>query len=242
MTFQHEYRLIPIDVCKYAILSKKTRTVQIYFILNITFSGKCKLSSADISRISDQLKITPKTFKSHLTKLIGWNWIGFNPKSGYCHIRGINHIHRSVGVKTRSASEFMLKEITHFKEYCIATFVAYLINRQKSERFRSERQEARSNQNRDPNDITYNYVCLSVLANFLQISKSSASRYIRLAAKKGYLKVDHVFTPLLGSHSGIPVSNYRDPRIRIRNKQVVIQEPNRMEHNLHLKRRKKLEP
>jgi hypothetical protein len=221
---------------------KISRTIQVYVYLNLISNGKIKLPESEKKNIADSLKITIKTFKTHLEKLIELNWIGYNPISGFYFIRGLNYVHRHIGVKTKTSSEFLIEEILFFKEFCIASFVGYLIQLQKSKRWRSGRLKARPNHEDQVSNLKYNFVCLSTLARFLDISKSSAHRYVRKAEKANYLSVEFQFTKLHLKKKDAMGLIKVFPQIRNYGKRVMLQEPNKTSHNMSFKRRKKMEP
>lgn len=259
MFYKNKYLLIPVDLCKYALVYKKVSDVRIYIFLKAISSGKIRIPNELIKSFSRELSITPKTFTKHLKLLIKANWIGYNPNSGYYFIRGFESIRIIESFKIRAACEFGIDDLKTFKEFCLSAFISYCINRQRSIRWHSKHVEAhsnvrrskswqseclkaRSNQDCQPDLLSYDKLALEMLAEFLGICKTSAHLYIGLGKDAGYLKTKEMYCKIKMKCSYVKQAREYNPRIKIRNGEVVLQLPNKITHNMHFKRRKKIEP
>ena len=236
------YYLVPVDLCKLCLQEGLVNTTRVHIYLKYITSGKTRITKELINKTSKHLQLDLKTVKKHIDIMYDRNWLGFNPASGYTFIRGFESLRIIEGFTTRAGSEFLISEINEFKEFCVASFVGYLLNRQKSRLWQSERLKARSSQDCHKACDFRNCISNETIGQFLGKSKSTASRYIRSAEKVGYFKVEYNYTSLTLNRRDLGLVEKHNPRIKYKGGEVVMQEPNIIHHNMHFRRREKLQP
>ncbi len=170
MNLRKKYLKFPVEICRYILENRISTTAQVYTYLNFSCSGKIIIDRHLRIKISGDLSLHPKTINHHILELKKRNWVGYNPNSGISHIRGMDKIRQIEGFHSRTAAEFSKDDIRLFKSFCTATFVAYLINIQRSKRWRSERYQSRSNHKHHQKISEYDSVSLNFLADSLKIT------------------------------------------------------------------------
>jgi hypothetical protein len=121
--------LVPIHIARHVLSIKEVNVFKTYLCLKSRCSGKIKLSSLIIQEISKQLRCNVKTVQNHLKKLHQWDWIGYNPDSGYYFIRGWERIQfiEKIDHAGRSCAIIEISDLNNLKEFLFAAVTQKLI-------------------------------------------------------------------------------------------------------------------
>lgn len=171
---------IPTELCQWALQKRQIPLLKLYLYFQFNYSGKLRLGKGDIELVCNAIGYkSTKQSKKHLKSLIKRNWIGFNPKSGYHFIRGIDTIRSIEGFKRQSAIRMEYKHLFHLREFCFAVFLENLINRQKrrkkSQAVSTKRQSnflKKVTSQPDNSSVLYKPIANEAISKILGISKS----------------------------------------------------------------------
>lgn len=233
--------LLPVQLCNWVTRNRFCRPFQIYLYLRDNCSGKLKLSNEDLQNIASLLDVSTRTVINNIQKLIQANWIGYNKKSQYYHIRSIEKIKHMYGFIARSCAEFDMRDLLRLKEFMFSAQVGAVINHTLRSRRRcsTERNSrVRSKQLAAPAKVSMSN---RGIAECLGISKSKVHVLKRAAkAHRDYIEV----TPYQYKSTGVPESNINEFRnayreslhlIRVARGFVVIAQPDLISHSIRLK-------
>jgi hypothetical protein len=105
---------IPVGIIDFVHKNKMAKPFQLFLYLKCHSSGKVHENSSLFHSVSDALDIKDaRTIRVYIAKLCSFNWIGYNPKSGYYFIRGFDAIRKKHNIKSRKAAIFDYTQIMH---------------------------------------------------------------------------------------------------------------------------------
>ena len=227
---------LPISLQTWVIQNRYTNLCKLYFFLNASCSGKRKISNPEIQAMADTLQVSSKTIRNQLQKLKNDNWIGYNPKSKYWHIRGVRKLMKALKLTGLTMSELDVRELIDLKAFLASSCIGYLVNAQKKKQknnIESKKSAERkpvicSNQ---PDLSNFQGVPLANvgMAKCLGISKSYASSLKQLARKAGHIEVIKAYNDT--GYSASELSYYRraNPEIAhlttVRSGKVMLRKP-----------------
>jgi len=242
---------IPIELCQWAITDRKIPMLKVYIFCLFTYSGKTKLSKEDYEIMAHSLDYkSVKQIKKHFKELLDRNWIGYNKKSEYYFIRGIDKI-RELNTFYRTSSVVLKpSEIKHLREFCFSAVITNLITQQQKKKNRKESQTETKNgatllkQVSKQSDNNFFPVSNSVLASILKITPSYAYLLKKRSMELNYIDVKKQFTPYKGelAYSDKMLHRRYLPNLRSINNNWVLQKPDLVKTSLLFRRRKKIEP
>ena len=190
------YLLVPVHICDLVIARKSFREFQIYMFLKAKFSGQAKLTPADIESFARQLGISKDTIDNSITTLRKWNWIGYNPKSGYYFFRGFEKIKQIEKLRSRSAvwlaTHKDIRDFHRFKAFVIGVSFGNLVKKQKWGevcKLNPEQLKGSSYHRLSKRLPSHFPLACNALAKIFNISVSTASVYKKLAKKYKFLSV-----------------------------------------------------
>jgi hypothetical protein len=179
---------IPIELCTFALSKHKVNQVRLYVYLKSICSGYFKLSDERIKSICQKLGYkTPKTFKTNLKWLLNERWVLFNINSGNYYVLGYVNLSQLMDFQASTGAIFKPVDFSVFKPFIIAAVITYYMKYKK----RVERSSGQKR--RCPRKYYLSPAFLSLphlyLAKILNIPKSTAVSYRKLAVKFGYISV-----------------------------------------------------
>jgi len=219
--------------------------MQLYIYLKTHCSGKVKISKCDFQTIAKKIGLSSaRSVENNLKKLIVKNWVGYNKKSKYYFIRGIDKIRWLLGFKTKTAAEFDSREIKKLKAFLAAAKIGYLLDNQKRKKRATERNTGRSNHVARQSSDYYPLANLA-LAKILNVSLSTAYVLKQLAHKAGYIDIKKSFEETnLDAYQENPLKKGLPElisKVRIKKGKILLQGTDKVKHFVTFKTRKKLE-
>ena len=239
---------IPTELCQWAITDRKIPMLKIYIFCLFTYSGKTKLSKEDYEIMAHSLSYkSVKQIKKHFKELLDRNWIGYNKKSNYYFIRGLDNIRKIKGFNRRSAIILEYKNINHLREFCFSAVIENLIQTQqkKLDRGLSKQALRRKKKFTNQSNLSFLYYPISnnALSSILHISSPYAHLLKQKASKLKYIVVkQHFSTCNMSSLSVNHKDLYRShlPNLRLINDKFYLQLPDLVRTKLKLRERKKI--
>ncbi|MES1225748.1 MAG: hypothetical protein ABUT20_60280 [Bacteroidota bacterium] len=238
--------LIPVQLSNYVLRTKFIRPFQVYLYLKSICSGKIKKEKIDFNQLAKKLNLkSEKRIQNSINLLLKVNWIGYNVKNNCYYIRSFEKvIFLESLTQSRTASEFFYSDIKKIKSFCIASVIGSLINRMKRRAWFLGREKGRPFH--ATHALSFYPVANDFLAKVLGISKTTAYRYKLACEKAKYIKIKKTFQTTKFTLANANFFRRVNPeyanRIRIRNKVIVIQQPDTINHCIRFKRRKKMKP
>lgn len=190
--------LIPIEMCQKALINKTVRELQVYIWLKINSSGKIKLTQEVWRKIMTDLNIkSVKMVKMYIQQLIDKQWITLSKRSGYYFIKGFDRIRKLEGYTRRTGAEFNIKDIKNFKGFLVGAVISQMISVQKKREWLlvTERIKGRS-LTVVSNPRLFYPVANNAFAKILEVSKSTAYKWKKLAKDQGYIKIRRKYEKL----------------------------------------------
>lgn len=249
---------IPTELCQWALQNRRVPLLKIYLYLQFNYSGKVRLGKGEFKDICQALGYkSAKQPTKHFMALLELDWIGFNPKSGYHFIRGIDTIRSLEGFKRQTAIEMEYKDIFHLREFCFSVVVENLNNKQnlyKKRKLRRHKQTViaikrskfiKKITNQSVNSsVLFKPIANAVISKILGISKSSVISLKTKAKKLGYIQVKTNLKPFQGNTQGLNSMLAREyiPNLRYVKGFFYLQQPDLIKTSLKLKTRKKSDP
>lgn len=185
------YTTIPIELCIYALVNRKINHLKLLIYLKSISSGHILFERKLFKIWSIDLGISHRTVESCYKWLIKKKIITINSKTQSHRIIGYSQIHRKLNFNSQSSVIFELDDFENFNEFCISAVVGYLISKKKylDKIEWSGSKMVDSNLNRSSYSKNFYPLPISYLAKSINVSKSTANNYLRIAKKKGFLKI-----------------------------------------------------
>lgn len=211
-------------------------------------SGKLHENDLDIKCISNVVGIkTSKTILNIIEDLKTRNWIGYSHQSKIYFIRSFNEVCKLENFPNKRSAVFRVEYFKNFKAWIGAVCYTYLYRKNKW----SKHVETASkiNKAKQPQRAAPTFLEVSTIgfSNYFDISKGQASKLKTLAAEVGFMLVRKNYQPLdipiqqknlFKKHSEPHISN----RIRVINKELVLQKTDSILPQIALSKRKKWKP
>ena len=240
--------LLPVQLCEYVLKHKLAKPFQLYILLKSVSDGKIKIPKSQYPEIASWLnRKSGKTVNNNLKKLLATNFVGYNAKSEYYFIRGLDQLRKQLNLNARTSAEFCISDLNRLQEFCLAAVAGHLVKQQQRKKWLSERQKWRSNQNsRSSSPLPYFHVTSSYLSKMLGISQNNAFLLKQKAHKAGFIEIKKHFKPLnvavYDKRAFLKGNPDLAPRVRVRDKMLFLQQPDEIISLIRFKSRKKIEP
>jgi hypothetical protein len=129
---QNPYITIPVEVSQHVYEDRLVKPFAIYLFLKMYSSGKVHEASEVFELLRQELGMKDnRTFKKHLGKVLELDWVGYNKKSGYYHVRTIDHIRAVNGFIKRRATRLESKDIQQLQTYLVGAIINQNIHTQR---------------------------------------------------------------------------------------------------------------
>jgi DNA-binding CsgD family transcriptional regulator len=188
---------LPIGFMLHAIRDKilKISVLRTFMHLKLTCSDRFIISGDFYTGSAMQLKITQKTFKSHINQLLLVNYLGFDAKSNTIYIRSIQKLIPECFRKIKYQVKVRQGDLNCFTEFVMAAAFSYqiLINKRISRGKPALNNDGALQGFLKKRSLSYSSfaVSLSQIAKLLGRSISWVDKYKAQARKKGRIKVRH---------------------------------------------------
>jgi hypothetical protein len=123
---------IPVGVIDFVLKNKLQKPFEYFIYLKAHCSGQLHSTSPvwQSAKIALDIKDN-RTIKGYLQTLMGLNWIGHNPKSGYYFIRSFGAIRKKHSIKNCDAAVFDVTRIESFTSFLPGAIICHNIYKQK---------------------------------------------------------------------------------------------------------------
>lgn len=185
------YTTIPVELCQYALMNRKTNHLLIYVYLKHISSGHISYNSSLYKVWSVDLEITEKTIRSCVKWLIKKKWITVNNKNKSLRIIGYKQLCRKLKFKSQSAVRYEPEDFLKFTNFCCASVVIYYLQKKRfidRKRWSGSKMED-SSMSHYFCPKSYFTLPISCLAKCLGVSISTANNYKKRAEKAGFITV-----------------------------------------------------
>lgn len=244
------YTTIPVELCSYGLVNQKINHLKLLVYLKSISSGHILFKRELFKTWAIDLGISHRTVESCYKWLIKKKIITINSKTHSHRIIGYSQIHRKLSFNSQSAVVFELDDFDCFKEFCISAVVGYLIKKKKYldkiERSGSKMDD--SNLNRSSYSKKMYPLPIIYLANSINVSKSTAHNYLRIAEDKGFIIIRRRISYLTNdngdkiSKKNMNVIQNENPnlfaRLRVKNGFIRIVESSLIMSNFYGKRKR----
>jgi hypothetical protein len=243
---QKRFLSIPMDILIFSLERKKVNQVKLFIALKVLFNGRfLKDDNETIQLICHTLGYkTPKTFYKNFRWLISHKWVTFNKE--YCIIKSSAKLRFKRQLYTQKGVEFeSVVDIKTFRPFVYGAVYTYAMKyKRASDRYSGIDKGSPNSKKYHRRSSSYE-LPVNYLAKILNISKSTASTYKKVAAKSGYLVVKKNYTYL-----GIRIEDLNkykrfsgDPQIhklRVIKGELYIQESDKIWSDMLVKRKRNL--
>lgn len=199
---------IPMQITRYVFHNDLVKPFSILLYLKIHTSGKFHKDSRHLSDAGDFLGICDnRTFQKHFNKLLAFNWIAFNPKSGQYFVRGFDRIRLENGFKSRQAVTLWHYNLNKLHSFIVGAILSaeingqrYACNKQSKRQSRPaviKRDAASPARNAKRGVLEYYGLGLEAIGKLLGCKKTRASELRTNAAMDGFILVKHRFQDYL---------------------------------------------
>ena len=249
------YLKIPVEMAQFALRGQKYKKVRSYTASHFLCSGKARISERPARRLSDVLQVSETTVYRHFNWLLDRNWMGKDEDNGWFFFRGLDRVHKIENWQFARAAIMFPKDLETFKAFLAGVVCASLAITREGQRT-GQHMSRNINRSEPPAAL----ISLSVLADTLDISMSTAQRIRNLADECNYIQNEPTLIEItnwtpnqlvelksqdistlpvrLFGRSGI--KNVAINRIRYEDGKLKLQEPNSVKALIPLKSRRGL--
>lgn len=187
---------------------------------------------------------TETTIQKHISKLIAFDWLGYNEETQLFFVRGFKRISIIENHETQKSAVFTGAYFTNFKAWCGAVMYANLYRKEKWRR----KKEAASKlvEASQPSKNAPLFLPCSTLgfAKYYGISLSKSSELKKIAFNAGFIDVNKNYIPAgIPTHEKLLYQKHGDPkianRLRITKGEVYLQQIDTILPHIALSKRKK---
>jgi hypothetical protein len=238
MTKKLDYMNVPIDLCKYSLENRITNQTMLYLYLKSKSDGYLKTNDERIMQALKDLGMCHKTLRKHLNWLITEGWLIMNINNSGIRVISYKLLSQKLNFKYCRGSILYKSNIHEFKYFAISSVIQFQI---RGLRWRN-RQAGLLKRNPELGEVPpYPLLPHTYLAKVLNMPKSTAARYKKMAGKKKYLTTRKKFLDL-----EIPVNylselkkygNYNPDRLRNRRSNIYYQLPDKIETNILIRKK-----
>ena len=238
--------LLPVQLCEHVLKHKLAKPFQLYILLKSLCDGKIKIPKSQYPVIAGLLnRKSGKTVNNNLKKLLATNFVGYNAKSEYYFIRGLDQLRKQLNLNARTCAEFDISKLFCLQEFCLAAVAGHIVKQQKRKQWLLERKKWRSNQrSHSSSPLPYFHVTNIYLSKMLGISLQNAFSLKQKAHKAGFVEIKKHFKPLnvavYDKWAFLKGNPELANRVRIRDKMLFLQMPDELIPKIRFKARKKI--
>jgi hypothetical protein len=111
MIIKHDRLLVPVQLIIRILKDENVKPFQLYLWLKVSSDGVTRLSEELNEFLKKKLNYsTNRSIYNQLRNLECLNWIGINKKTGWVHIRSIDHLSTTYEITSSYSSLFFPKE------------------------------------------------------------------------------------------------------------------------------------
>jgi len=186
MELKHTHLNVPVGLAINVLREKIQSPFGLYITLKAYSEGIINCTDLNYQQIREILNYESiKSVKNNLDKLIGMNWSGYNPQTGFLFIRSFIDLRNKYEWEMTKTSIFFPEYDRDIDAFLYGTVIGYFSYRQKFFKRKAGREKCRALQ------ATYKGfypVSVGYIAKILNISNSTASLWRARAINSGYIE------------------------------------------------------
>jgi len=236
-----DYLNVPVELCLFALKSRKKNQVLTYLYFKANSNGYFKNRNYKYLEASNELGLCLKTVKTHVKWLIGNGWFLPDIEVGSIRVISFELLASKLAFQSTSGVLLYKTNLRDLKEVSIAAVMKYFLFRGKRGAPVTELKIRSSQFQEYP---PYPHLPNSVLAKILSKSKTTASKFRDYAMKKSTIKSIKQFDII-----NIPIKEigflkkygpYYPNKIRNHGNRTAIQLPDKVKCNVFFRRKRNL--
>lgn len=192
------YTTIPVELCQYALVQRKTNHLLLFIYLKYIASGHVKYDKYLYKAWAVDLCLSEKTIKNCIDWMIKEKWITVNNIKKSLRIIRYKQLFRKLNLKSKSAVRYEPDDFSGFTNFCCAVVVTIYLNKL---RYMNKKQQSvliMANTSKSCSNSSRGYYVLpiSYLAKCLGVSNSTANNFKKRATEVGFLEVKKQLTTI----------------------------------------------
>lgn len=194
---------IPVDLCEYALVSRKINHLLLFVYLKHISSGHVRLDTSLYKHWATDLGVSEKTIRSCIKWLIKKKWITVNNKRNTLRIISYEQLKRKLNLKGNSAIIYEPNDFSGFNKFCCGVAVTRIFRLIRwMNRKRSVSKMADTSTSRSKSSKGFQPIPLKRLAKSLKVSSSTANNYKMKAKEAGFIDTKRQVTTLTDINGG----------------------------------------
>jgi hypothetical protein len=242
---KNDFLNIPIDLLGFALKKRLVNKVRLFIVLKSLYNGRFPFNNESVGLICRIAGYkTVKTFKTNFKWLISHKWVTFC--KGYCVLKGYNKLKIDRHFNSRKGVQFVpAYDLEHFRSFTCGAVITYCMKRKRFAD-RESGIDKRSPIKRSHRKLASYNLPLTYLSSILNVSKTCASNYKRIAKKAGYInyKKDYEVVENVSPLSCNKFRKYADVgdkhKLRFVNDELCFQLPDIITTNMVVKTKRNL--
>jgi len=188
-------RWVPLPVLQKAITEKAHREIALFLFLKMTTSGRVKLEGRKKKEVLQVFGISNSTLYRYLSKLLEWDWMGYDKSMQVYYIRGFKRIYEIEDeFISKTAVRICIDDLFNLQAFSFSAWLGYLLRGQSRGKRRGAGQNTRCSQ-QSPASV-FKPVALSVMKLFFNLSKDTLIKLKKHSIRKGYIKRERGYQEL----------------------------------------------
>jgi len=191
------YTTIPVDLCEYALVSRKTNHLLLFVYLKHIASGHVRFDTSLYKHWATDLGVSERTVRNCIKWLIKSKWITVNNTKKSLRIISYKQLNEKLGLQGNSAVIYEPDDFSGFNEYCCGVAITKIFRLIRwMNRKRSVSKMADTSTSRSKSSKGYQSIPLKRLAKSLKVSSSTANNYKVKAKDAGYIETKRQITTI----------------------------------------------
>ena len=241
------YLLVPCQLIQSSFQERTIPQLRLWLYYKLKFKDGCFFASSDSDyETVTYLSICHKTLLSHRSKLLMWNWLGFDTGENQYFLRSYHRLIQKLPLSNICAFLYQ-DDFRGFRIWCAAAVISAIVRWMKIKKYHDNKSGINRGKRGRLKTGPYPSLPLSnsIISKALNISIKQSSIYKRKASDHGYIElISNQFKPVQLSPLDLMTLRIIAPhdvrKFQVRGNRVFTRMPDKIAHGyLELKRSKK---
>lgn len=185
------YTSIPVELCKYALINRKTNHLMLFVYLKHISSGHLRFDTSLYKVWATDLNISERTVRDCITWLIKNKWITVNSKRKSLRIINYCQLCKKLYLSRKLSCIYEPEDFSKFINFCCAVVITYHLNAKywMDRKRRSVFKMGNTSKNRNSYSNGFKTLPVRYLAKCLDVSNTTANNYKKMAIESNFLTV-----------------------------------------------------
>jgi hypothetical protein len=185
------YTSIPVELCKYALINRKTNHLMLFVYLKHISSGHLRFDTSLYKVWATDLNISERTVRNCITWLIKNKWITVNNKRKSLRIIQYSQLCRKLDLSRKLSCIYEPEDFSKFINFCCAVVITYYLNSKywMDRKRRSVFKMGNTSTNRNSYSYSFKTMPIRYLAKCLDVSNATANNYKKMAIEANFLTI-----------------------------------------------------